>query len=44
MLLAEQGVVVSYESIWRWCLKFGRRFALQLEGGTSSTGRDLAHG
>ena len=30
LLLAERGVVVSYESIRRWCLKFGRRFALKL--------------
>ncbi len=29
LLLAERGVVVSYESIRRWCLKFGRRFALK---------------
>src|SRR3712207_236620 len=29
-LLAERGVVVSYESVRRWCLKFGRRFALKL--------------
>ena len=33
MLLAEQDVVVSYESIWRWCLKFGWRFTLQFGRG-----------
>jgi putative transposase len=27
LLLAERGVVVSYESIRRWCLKFGSAFA-----------------
>ena len=27
LLLAERGVVVSYESIRRWCLKFGADFA-----------------
>jgi putative transposase len=30
LLLAERGIVVSYESVRRWCLKFGQRFALQL--------------
>ena len=25
-LLAERGVIVSYESIRRWCLKFGPRY------------------
>jgi len=29
-LLAERGVVVSYESIRQWCLKFGRHYAKQL--------------
>ena len=32
LLLAGRGVVVSYESIRRWCLKFGRRVALKLRG------------
>ena len=27
LLLAERGVIVSYESIRRWCLKFARSFA-----------------
>ena len=27
LLLAERGVIVSYESIRRWCLKFGAAFA-----------------
>ena len=30
LLLAERGVVVSYESIRRWCLKFGQAFADKL--------------
>ncbi len=29
-LLAERGVVVSYETIRQWCLKFGPRYAKQL--------------
>ena len=27
LILAERGVVVSYESIRRWCLRFGTEFA-----------------
>src|SRR5690348_10734912 len=30
LLLAERGVLVSYESVRRWCLKFGRSFADKL--------------
>ena len=30
MLLAERGIVVSYESARRWCLKFGADFAARL--------------
>jgi DDE domain len=30
LLLAERGVIVSYESVRRWCLKFGRSFADKL--------------
>jgi putative transposase len=30
LLLAERGVIVSYESIRRWCLKFGAAFAGKL--------------
>ena len=26
-LLAERGIIVSYESIRYWCLKFGRAYA-----------------
>lgn len=27
LLLAERGVIVSYESVRQWCLKFGESFA-----------------
>src|ERR1700753_2402020 len=30
LLLAERGVIVSYESVRRWCLKFGQSFADKL--------------
>lgn len=30
-LLFERGVVVSYETIRRWCIKFGAGFASQVE-------------
>ena len=30
LILAERGVIVSYESIRRWCLKFGASFASRL--------------
>ncbi len=30
LLLAERGVIVSYESVRRWCRKFGRSFADKL--------------
>ena len=30
LLLAERGVEVSYESVRRWCLKFGQGFAGKL--------------
>jgi putative transposase len=29
-LMAERGIEVSYETIRRWCAKFGPAFALQL--------------
>ena len=29
-LLAERGVIVSYEAVRRWCLKFGQTFAKKL--------------
>jgi putative transposase len=30
LILAERGVMVSYESIRRWCLRFGTEFAARL--------------
>ena len=30
LLLAERGIVVSYESVRRWCKKFGQTFANSL--------------
>jgi putative transposase len=30
LLLAERGVVVSYETVRRWCKKFGQSFANRL--------------
>ena len=30
-LLAQRGVIVSYESIWLWCIKFGQRYARRLK-------------
>jgi putative transposase len=30
LILAERGVIVSHESIRRWCLKFGQAFADKL--------------
>ena len=30
LILAERGVIVSYETIRRWCLKFGQSFAQNL--------------
>ena len=32
LLLAERGVVVSYETVRRWCRKFGQSFANGLRG------------
>ena len=30
-LLAQSGIIVSYESIWLWCIKFGRKYAGRLK-------------
>jgi putative transposase len=30
LLLAERGIVASYETVWRWCKKFGQCFADRL--------------
>ena len=43
-LLAERGVIVSYEAVRQWCLKFGQTFAKKQrhrrsqQGDTPSTG------
>ena len=29
--MAERGIVVSYETIRLWCIKFGRRYARRLK-------------
>ena len=39
-LLAERGIVVSYESIRRWCLKFGQRFERALKKREGQLGDD----
>ena len=36
LLLAERGVIVSYESVRQWCLKFGASFADKMRGGDPS--------
>jgi putative transposase len=42
LLLAERGVIVSYESVRRWCLKFGRSFADKLGSGFIAVARMCA--
>jgi len=39
-LLAERGIVVSYESIRRWCLKFGPRYQRSLKRREGRLGDD----
>jgi transposase-like protein len=41
-LLAERGIVVTYESIRRWVLTFGPAIARSLQGQTPETTRTLA--
>src|SRR5580692_6521619 len=38
LLLAERGIVVSYESVRRWCKKFGEGFAKHLRRGRPRRG------
>src|SRR4051794_11522904 len=38
LLLAERGIVVSYETVRRWCMKFGETFAACLRGGRRRPG------
>jgi putative transposase len=37
-LLFERGVIVTYETIRRWCDKFGKGFALRAKGARSKPG------
>jgi len=39
-LLAERGIVVSYESIRSWCLKFGPRYQRSLKKREGKLGDD----
>ena len=43
LLLAERGIVASYETIRRWCKKFGQTFAgrLRRRGASSRSWRPL---
>src|SRR4029453_5249483 len=43
-LLFERGVVVSYETIRRWCDKFGASFGQGAKGARRQAGIDLASG
>jgi putative transposase len=38
LLLAERGIVVSYETVRRWCKKFGQSFANRLHHRRSRPG------
>ena len=42
LMLAERGVTVSYETIRRWCLKFGASFADKLRRPRPRPGDKLA--
>ena len=42
-LLAERGITVSYESVRRWCLKFGPRYSRSLKRREGQLG-DIWHG
>ena len=37
-LLAERGIIVTYETVRQWCLKFGQNFAKQLRRRRARTG------
>ncbi len=37
-LLAERGIVVTYETVRQWCLKFGQQYANQLRRRRAKTG------
>jgi putative transposase len=44
LILAERGVVVSYDSIRRWCLRFGNRVRGQTAQAAAEARRHLEHG
>ena len=44
LILAERGVVVSYESIRRWCLKFGANLCGQASPASATAGRRVVLG
>jgi len=37
-LLAERGIIVTYETVRQWCLKFGQQYATQLRRRRAKTG------
>lgn len=37
-LLVERGVVLSHETVWRWCLKFGSEYARRLKRRRAQSG------
>ena len=41
-LLAERGIIVSYETLRRWCQKFGETFAGRLRRRRSPASRQVA--
>ena len=43
-LLAERGIIVSYETVRQWCGKFGPDYARQLKRRQGSTRRDVVPG
>ncbi len=43
-LLAERGLDVSYETVWRWVLKFGPGLCPQLATAATAAGGHLALG
>src|ERR1700709_188832 len=44
LILAERGVVVSYETVRRWCKKFAASFANRLRRRRPRARRQVAHG
>jgi putative transposase len=42
LLLVERGVIVSYESVRRWCLRFGVAFVGRCQVGGSTEGMAMS--